>query len=109
MHKLLKSTMIETAPGLTLEEQEDYNNLAIFGDQNVSKENVESSMMHGPLKQGFQNQKKYLQLQNRFGLSTSEILVDEISSVCTIMISGAQTNFHGKLYISSRLILNNYF
>jgi hypothetical protein len=93
MHRLLKSTATEPAPGLSASEQDDEVSLKIAG--------IPESAIGTPLKQIFDTQKRDLKFQNLFSLPLSEHLAEEIPSVCTIMISGSQTNFQGKLYLSS--------
>ncbi|KAJ3188481.1 hypothetical protein HK101_009144 [Irineochytrium annulatum] len=99
MQRLLNSTATEPAPGLTLADQEEQMNLPLSG-LSISP----GSKSARPLKQSFEEQKRNLQFQNLFNLAATETLMEECSSICTIMISDVQTNFHGKVYLSNSFI-----
>ncbi|KAJ3332059.1 TBC1 domain member 9, partial [Blyttiomyces sp. JEL0837] len=100
MQRLLRVTSTDPAPGLTANEQDD-RSLAISPDSPLSLR------VNKPLKQIFEDQKKNSKYQNLFSLPSNEALLIEMTAICTIVISGAQTNFHGKIYLSNTFFCFN--
>ncbi|KAJ3100930.1 hypothetical protein HDU97_001814 [Phlyctochytrium planicorne] len=100
MQRLLNSTLTEPAPGLVSRGLDDLD----AADLSLEDLGINVKIPNRPLKQSFEEQKRNLRLQNNFNLSSDEQLLEEVSSVCTILISGVQTNFHGKLYLSNTFI-----
>ncbi|KAJ3297468.1 hypothetical protein HDU79_003549 [Rhizoclosmatium sp. JEL0117] len=110
MHRLMKCTLTDPAPGLTNEEQEKQEILALERATDTSTHTRASIVgLTGddgklPLKQLFEASKRDNRFQNQFCLPATERLMSEISAICTISISGDQTNIHGTLYISSTFL-----
>ncbi|KAJ3214732.1 hypothetical protein HDU67_001323 [Dinochytrium kinnereticum] len=98
MQRLLNNTSVDPAPGLVSRDLETLDSIDIDFDISLK------SGPARPLKQSFEEQKRNIRFQNLFSLSTKESLREEVSSVCTILISGVQTNFHGKLFLSDTFI-----
>ncbi|KAI9327546.1 rab-GTPase-TBC domain-containing protein [Obelidium mucronatum] len=114
MHRLMKCTLTDPAPGLTNQEQEQQEQLALQRLETDASLNSRASIIglglvgpdgkQLPLKQAFEAQKRDSKYQNQFCLPPTERLMSEISAICTISISGDQTNIHGTLYISSTFL-----
>ncbi|KAJ3052498.1 hypothetical protein HK097_006137, partial [Rhizophlyctis rosea] len=107
MQRLLKSTATEPAPGLShlaLQEQIDPTQMLFSTTERgtISKASLPGAR---PLKQSFEEQKRNTKFQGLFNLPSSETLVEEISSACTI--ANTQTHFNGKLYLSSTFLCFN--
>ncbi|KAI9325982.1 rab-GTPase-TBC domain-containing protein [Zopfochytrium polystomum] len=96
MQRLLKSTCSDLAPGLTSSEQESLQRQAALDvDSPIALKGSK------PLKVIFEDQKRNVKYQSLFNLPMNEALIEEMPSVCTLVISGAQTNFSGRVYLSS--------
>ncbi|KAJ1552603.1 TBC1 domain member 9 [Cladochytrium tenue] len=96
MQRLLKSTCSDLAPGLTALEQE-----SLMREPLVDVDSPIALKGSKPLKVIFEDQKRNIKYQNLFNIPMNEALVEELPSVCTVVISGAQTNFTGRVYLSS--------
>ncbi|KAI8930220.1 rab-GTPase-TBC domain-containing protein [Entophlyctis helioformis] len=99
LQKLLKATSTDPAPGLSLKSQESQAELltspaAILG---LTRGNDTR-----PLKELFELQRRNAKFQWLFNLPTSESIVEDITAICSI--SGTNTNFHGKLYLSDTFL-----
>ncbi|RKO86502.1 hypothetical protein BDK51DRAFT_29867 [Blyttiomyces helicus] len=100
MEKLLKSTATDPAPGLSLLEQTAAKDQMIFSTLAPDPTGKPSgSGPLRPLKAGIEETKRNVKFQALFNLSSSETLLEEIPAVCSI--SGTQSSFHGRLYLSS--------
>ncbi|KAI8851589.1 hypothetical protein BC829DRAFT_386413 [Chytridium lagenaria] len=93
MQRLLNNTITEPAPGLVSNDGYEKNSVDISIELPGSSKSVTR-----PLKQSLEEQKRNIRYQNIFNLSR------RTAAVCTILISGVQTNFHGKLYLSDTFI-----
>ncbi|KAJ3037593.1 hypothetical protein HDV00_001481 [Rhizophlyctis rosea] len=105
MQRLLKSTATDPAPGLALSEQIDPTQMLFStttAGTSISKASLPGAR---PLKQSFEEQKRNAKFQGLFNLPSSETLVEEIHSACSI--ANTQTNFVGKLYLSSTFLCFN--
>ncbi|KAI9092428.1 rab-GTPase-TBC domain-containing protein [Phlyctochytrium arcticum] len=92
MQKLLKNTVTDPAPGLSLQDQ--MNALKMEGTSPTAGGGV----LGRPLKQSFEEQKRNLRLQTAFNLPSNETQLEEINAICAI--SGTKTNFVGRVFLS---------
>ncbi|KAJ3188163.1 hypothetical protein HDU85_005313 [Gaertneriomyces sp. JEL0708] len=96
MQKLLKNTSTEPAPGLSLDEQ---STSPVTPIAETSREPTTSTQ---PLKQSFEAQKKNAIFQAMFHLPSTETLLQEVPSVCSIF--GSKYSFTGKLHLSDTFL-----
>ncbi|KAJ3401151.1 TBC1 domain member 9, partial [Chytriomyces hyalinus] len=115
MNRLMKCTLTDPAPGLTNEEQEAAENMAVEKLRLSSRLSPRASFAaigiltdtttaNQPLKLAFEAQKRDTHFQTQFCLPNTEKLIAEISAMCTINISGDQSNVAGTLYISTTFL-----
>ncbi|KAJ3124723.1 TBC1 domain member 9, partial [Physocladia obscura] len=114
IHRLMKSTLTDPAPGLTNEEQQQQEQQALQRQLNsplssrasfaaIGIANVDASKQS--LKQAFEAQKRDTKYQHQFCLPSTEKLMSEISAICVLSTAeGEQTNIHGSLYISTTFL-----
>jgi hypothetical protein len=93
MQKLLKSTLIEPAPGSAI------GTIRTDFDSATGDDNPRSSVMTmEPLMERLSRQKQNFGFASSFNLPISENLLDEMG--CTVSVSGTQTNHQGTGYLS---------
>ncbi|KAI9205822.1 rab-GTPase-TBC domain-containing protein [Polychytrium aggregatum] len=95
MHRLLKSTTTDPAPGLSWEAADDSSQLL---PSNMGAPPGSSQ----PLKQSLSAQKRNQKFQAMFNLPPDEQLLSEIQGSCTI--PGVQTTLSGQIYLSEMFL-----
>ena len=99
MLRLLKSTSVDPAPGMSAQEHETTKNNV---DTVESLLGLIKDSEKLPLREAFELSRKSAKFQEMFSVPNNETILQETAVVCSL--SGTSSSFHGVLYLSQTFI-----